>query len=195
MNHHLEPGQLVDLARSLVAEDETAASNRHLEECTRCRTALDRLSLVVRATAVDSTIPTAALREVESLADSGEAPAAGAIGGRLVFDNVLAPREAGVRSLSPDRHLLFEADQWAIDLRLVRSDRALSITGQLANAAAPTRGCKGVAVLAWSRDGVVGRGLTGSFGEFSIACPDVAPLTLEIRSSPAITIGIPPARA
>ena len=31
--------------------------------------------------------------------------------------------------------------------------------------------------------------------EFSIACPDVAPLTLEIRSSPAITIGIPPARA
>jgi len=77
----------------------------------------------------------------------------------------------------------------------VRSDRALSITGQLANAAAPTRGCKGVAVLAWSTDGVVGRGLTGSFGEFSIACPDVVPLTLEIRSSPAITIGIPPARA
>jgi hypothetical protein len=195
MNHHLEPGQLVDLARSLVADDEAAELRRHLEECTRCRAALDRLSLVVGATAVESAIPAVTLREVEALADSWAAPAEGAIGGRLVFDNVLEPREAGVRSLSPDRHLLFEADQWAIDLRLVRSDRALSITGQLANAAAPTRGCKGVAVLAWSQDGVVARGLTGSFGEFSIACPDVAPLTLEIRSSPAITIGIPPARA
>jgi hypothetical protein len=100
-----------------------------------------------------------------------------------------------VRGTTFDRHLLFEADQWAVDLRLVRRERALSITGQLANAAAPTRGCTGVAVLAWSAEGIVGRGLTGSFGEFTIACPDIAPLTLEIRSSPAITIGIPPARA
>jgi hypothetical protein len=194
--NHLDPGQLVDLARSLVADDEAAALHEHLEECTRCRAALDRLSLVVHAAARDSAIPAATLREVEALADAWAAPAAGAIGGRLVFDNVIEPRELGVRGgVSPDRHLLFEADQWAIDLRLVRSERALSITGQLANAAAPTRGCTGVAVLAWSTDGVVGRGLTGSFGEFTIACPDVAPLTLEIRSSPAITIGIPPARA
>jgi hypothetical protein len=71
----------------------------------------------------------------------------------------------------------------------------VSITGQIANALAPSRGCTGVAVLAWSADGVVGRSITGSFGEFTIACPDVAPLTLEIRSSPAVTIGIPPARA
>ena len=193
--NHLEPGQLVDLARSLVADEEAAALHRHLEECARCRAALERLSLVVHAAAMDSAVPAVTLREVEALADSWAAPAAGAIGGRLVFDNVIESRELGVRGASPDRHLLFEADQWAIDLRLVRSERALSITGQLANAAAPTRGCTGVAVLAWSTDGVVGRGLTGSFGEFTIACPDVAPLTLEIRSSPAITIGIPPARA
>lgn len=193
--NHLEPAELVDLARDLIADEEAAPLRRHLEECGRCRAALDRLSLAVRAAHVDASLPAAAVREAHALAADWSSPSTEAIGGRLVFDTVLEPREAGVRGTALDRHLLFEADQWAIDLRLVRSERALSITGQLANALAPTRGCTGVAVLAWSTQGVVGRGLTGSFGEFTIACPDVSPLTLEIRSSPAITIGIPPARA
>ena len=193
--NHLEPGQLVDLARGLVGEDEASAMRPHLEDCGSCRAAFDRLLLVVNAARVDSSMPVAMVHEAEDLAGDWSPLSTGAIGGRLVFDTVLEPREAGVRGSALDRHLLFEADQWAIDLRLVRSERALSITGQLANAAAPTRGCTGVAVLAWSTEGVVGRGLTGSFGEFTIACPDVVPLTLEIRSSPAITIGIPPARA
>jgi hypothetical protein len=193
--NHLEPAELVDLARGLITGDEAAPLRRHLEDCGRCRGALDRLCLVVRAARVDASMPAAAVCEAEALAAAWSSPSPDAIGGRLVFDNVLEPREAGVRGSAFDRHLLFEADQWAIDLRLVRSERALSITGQLANAAAPTRGCTGVAVLAWSTEGVVGRGLTGSFGEFTIACPDVVPLTLEIRSSPAVTIGIPPARA
>jgi hypothetical protein len=192
--NHLEPAQLVDLARGLVGEDQAAVMRLHLDECGGCRAALDRLLLVVNAARAVSAVPAAAVREAIALA-AWSAPLVDAIGGRLVFDNLLEPLTAGVRGTSFDRHLLFEADHWAVDLRLVRSERALSITGQLANAAAPTRGCTGVAVLAWSTEGVVGRGLTGSFGEFTIACPDVAPLTLEIRSSPAITIGIPPARA
>jgi len=193
--NHIEPAELVDLARDLVAEDEAAPLRRHLEECGRCRTALERVSLVVRAARADTSMPSAAVRDAEALAAEWSSPSPEAIGARLVFDNVLQPREAGVRGTALDRHLLFEADHWAVDLRLVRSDRTLSITGQLANAAAPSSGCRGVAVLAWSSEGVVGRGLTGSFGEFTIACPNVAPLTLEIRSTPAITIGIPPARA
>ena len=192
--NHLEPGQLVDLARGLLAEDEAAALRPHLDACASCRAALDRLSLVTRAASPSSFVPEDVVRAAEDLAEVWSAPLTESIGGRLVFDNFIQPQIAGVRGASLDRHLLFEADQWAVDLRLVRSDRALSITGQLANAVAPTRGCTGVAVLAWSPEGVVGRGLTGSFGEFTLACPDVAPLTLEIRSSPAITIGIPPAR-
>jgi anti-sigma factor RsiW len=191
---HLEAGQLVDLARGLIEDGEAAALRPHLDDCDRCRAALDRLSLVVRTARAASSVPASAVREANALTAAPPSQAFGAIGARLVFDNFLQPLMAGVRGTAQDRHLLFEADHWAIDLRVVRSDRALSITGQLANAAAPTQGCAGVAVLAWSTDGVVGRGLTGSLGEFMIACPDVAHLTLEIRSSPAITIGIPPAR-
>jgi hypothetical protein len=191
---HLEAGQLVDLARGLIEDAEAAAMRPHLDECDRCRAALDRLSLIVRTARAASSVPAAAVREANTLAAAPPSQAFGAIGARLVFDNFLQPLMAGVRGTAQDRHLLFEADHWAIDLRVVRSDRVLSITGQLANAAAPTQGCGGVAVLAWSTEGVVGRGLTGSLGEFTIACPDVGHLTLEIRSSPAITIGIPPAR-
>jgi anti-sigma factor RsiW len=192
--NHVELGALVDLARGLLEDGEAAALRAHLDECGRCRAAFDRLSLVVRAARAASSVPATAVREADDLAAAPPSPAPGAIGARLVFDNLIQPLAAGVRGTAQDRHLLFEADHWAIDLRVVRSDHALSITGQLANAAAPTEGCAGVAVLAWSTEGVVGRGLTGSLGEFTIACPDVAHLTLEIRSSPAITIGIPPAR-
>jgi anti-sigma factor RsiW len=191
--NHVEPGQLVDLARGLIDESEAAALRPHLDDCDRCRAVLDHLSLVVRAARAAFAVPAAAVREANALAAT-PSPASGAIAARLVFDDIAEPLTAGVRGTAQDRHLLFEADHWAIDLRVVRSDRALSITGQLANAATPTQGCAGVAVLAWSTAGVVGRGLTGSLGEFTIACPDVGPLTLEIRSSPAITIGIPPAR-
>jgi anti-sigma factor RsiW len=192
--NHVEPGQLVDLARGLIDESEAAALRPHLDECDRCRAVLDHLSLVVRAARAASAVPATAVREANALAAAPPSAASGAIAASLVFDDVAEPLTAGVRGTAQDRHLLFEADHWAIDLRVVRSDHALSITGQLANAATPTQGCAGVAVLAWSAAGVVGRGLTGSLGEFTIACPDVGSLTLEIRSSPAITIGIPPAR-
>lgn len=190
---HVEPGPLVDLARGLIDEGEAAAWRPHLDGCDRCRAVLDHLSLVVRA-ARASAVPATAVREANALVTAPPSPASGAIEARLVSDDVVEPLRAGVRGTAQDRHLLFEAEHWAIDLRVVRSERALSITGQLANAAAPTQGCAGVAVLAWSTEGIVARGLTGSLGEFTIACPDVGSLTLEIRSSPAITIGIPPAR-
>jgi hypothetical protein len=192
--NHLDAGQLVDLARGVLAEDEAAPLRPHLDQCERCRADLDRLSMVVRALRV-SEVPSAAVREAKALAAAWSTPEGPTITASIVFDNLFQPLTPGVRGGLEDRHLLFEADHWAIDLRLVRSERALSITGQLANALAPTLGCTGVAVLAWSPEGVVARGLTGSFGEFTIACPDVAPLTLEIRSSPAITIGIPPAHS
>jgi hypothetical protein len=191
---HLEPGQIVDLARGLIEDGEAAALRPHLEECDSCRAALDRMSLVVRAARVASAVPARAVREANALAAAPPSHASGVIEGRLVFDTLVVPLSPGVRGTAQDRHLLFEADHWAIDLRVVRGDHTLSITGQLANAQAPSQGCAGVAVLAWSTEGIVGRGLTGSLGEFTIACPDVGYLTLEIRSSPAITIGIPPVR-
>jgi anti-sigma factor RsiW len=191
--NHLEPGQLVDLARGLIADDEAAALRPHLDGCDRCRAALSRLSLVVRAARLASSVPADAIREVNDLAGAWSQPASPAIDARLVFDTLRQPLAAGVRGGAQDRHLLFEAEHWAVDLRLVRRERALNITGQLANALAPSQGCAGVAVLAWSTAGIIARGLTGSLGEFTIACADIAPLTLEIRSSPAITIGIPPA--
>lgn len=174
---------------------EAAALRPHLDGCDRCRAALDRLSLVVRAARVAASIPAAAVREANALAEEPTGPPPPLIRARLVFDNLFHPLPAGVLGGAHDHHLLFEADHWAVDLRLVRRERALSITGQLSNALAPARGCAGVAVLAWSAEAVIGRGLTGSWGEFTIACADIAPLTLEIRvSSPAIAIGIPPAR-
>jgi len=131
--NHVELGQLVDLARGLLEDGEAAALRAHLDECGRCRAALDRLSLVVRAARAASSLPATAVREANELAAAPPSPDSGATAARLVFDDVAEPLTAGVRGIAQDRHLLFEADHWAIDLRVVRSDRALSITGQLVN--------------------------------------------------------------
>ena len=194
--NHLVPGQLVDLARGLLPDGDAAALRPHLDGCDACRAAFDRLSLVVRAARADVAVPAEAVAQATAVAEQWSQPLSDVIRGRLVFDNLLHPLQEGARGGVPDRHILFEAQQWAVDLRLVRREKALSIVGQLANAMAPTRGCVGVPVLAWSEQAVVGRGLTGPWGEFTITCADV-PITLEIRvAAPAIAIAIgsPPAQ-
>ena len=190
---HPSPGLLVDLARGLSPHADVLRP--HLDDCDRCRGALDRLQLLVRVARIGSRVPALAVGDARALAGRWTKAPAVVEPARLVLDDVL-PLPTGLRATSrEDRHLLFEAAEWAIDLRLQRRDEALSITGQLANAMAPTRGCVGVAILARSPEAVIGRGLTGPLGEFTITCADVSPLTLEIRvTSPAIAIGIPPAR-
>ena len=194
---HLVPGQLVDLARGLLPEGDAAALGPHLDGCDECRAAFDRLSLVVRAARAALSVPAAAVEEATDLAAQWSQPLSDVIRARLVFDNLLHPLTEGARGGSRDRHVLFEAQQWAVDLRLVRREKALSIIGQLANATAPTRGCAGVPVLAWSAKAVVARGLTGPWGEFTITCADISSITLEIRvAAPSISIAIdiPPAQ-
>jgi hypothetical protein len=173
---HPSPGLLVDLARGTSRHTDVLRS--HLDGCEPCRRALDRFHVLVRAAGIAHEIPPHAPMTIAHVVLNDRSPPAGLRG---------RDRE--------DRHLLFEAAPWAIDLRVQRRNGALNITGQLANATSPMRGCAGVPVLARSPDAVVGRGLTGSLGEFTIACADVSPLTLEIRVSyPGIAIGIPPPR-
>jgi hypothetical protein len=189
---HLTPAQIIDVARGLPTGVQPVA---HLAVCDRCRQAVDRFRQVVAAVRAAG-VPESALREAKALAADWPEPALPLITGRLVFDNALEPATPGVRGTTHDRHLLVEADPWAVDLRLVRRERTVSITGQLANAQTPTQGCVGVPVLARSADGVVGRDRTGTFGEFTITCADAAQLKLEIRvSSATIAIAIPPARS
>jgi hypothetical protein len=186
---HPEPGELVDLARQLLGEDDERHVRQHLEACARCRRAVERLSLLV-AVARRAQPPADAVRRVEALGKAPFQPTE-LLPARTIFDNLLEPLPAGMRGTVRDRHLLFEAGDWTVDVRLDRGPGRTALTGQLAHALS-SRPCSGVAVLARSDETVVGRALTGAWGEFTLDCGDCSPLRVEVLvPGPAIAIDLP----
>jgi hypothetical protein len=186
---HPEAGELVDLARQILGEADERHVRQHLEDCARCRRAFERLSILVTV-ARGAAPPADVVRRVETL---GAAPLkrTDLLRARAIFDNLLEPLPAGMRGTVRDRHLLFEAGDWTVDVRLDREPGRTALTGQLAHALS-SRSCSGIAVLARSEETVVARALTGAWGEFTLDCGDCSPLTVEVLvPAPAIAIDLP----
>jgi hypothetical protein len=187
---HPEPARLLDLARGVLTEAEAGPVWQHVDHCGGCRLSLDRLSLVLRAIAAKG--PSSdALERACTVASPVTPPSM--VRARLVFDNLLRPMPAGIRGGGGDRHLLFEAGHWMVDLRLSPGEGTLGLTGQLANSFTPSRPSPGVPILARSGEAIIGRTLTTAWGEFSLDCGGVTPLTLEVLVAPsAIEIQVTP---
>jgi hypothetical protein len=190
---HADPGELVDYARQLLAGDAEHRVRAHLEGCVPCRRAFERLSLLVRVARGARAADEEAVRRVEAVvATSRPTPLVRA---RTIFDNLLQPLPAGVRGTVRDRHLLFEAGDWTVDVRLDQRPGRTSLTGQLAHSVS-ARPCSGVPVLARWEGQVVGRALTGSWGEFTLDCDERSPLTVELLvPATGIAIELPPREA
>ena len=190
---HAEPGQLVDLARGVLAQSDAAFVHAHVEGCAQCHAVLERLSLLVRAAAPPASDLADAVRRVRALGPPAERRGPALVRARLVFDNLLQPLPAGIRGAAADRHIVFETDHWTVDLRLTPREHAVGITGQLMHALAMSQPCSDVAVVARSGEAVVGRTVTGAWGEFMLDCADPAALRLEILvPPPGIEIAVAP---
>ncbi len=192
---HAEPGELVDLAREILPPNDEARVRRHLEACAGCRRSFERLSLVVQVARHSSTLPDDVVRRVRALAAGAQRAPSAPLRARLIFDSFLQPLPSGVRGETPARHLVFRAGDWSVDIRLGSGVGATGLIGQLASIAS-SEPCHGIAVVTRSEELVVGRALTGPWGEFTLDCDVLRPFTLEILvAALPIEIDLPPTRA
>ncbi len=140
--------------------------------------ALGRVAAVGRWDA-ENPVPDAAVRIAKaagSLRRRGSAaaePRSSSILKRLPFkvvaDSLHQTAGAGARDLhSSYRHIVFEAEGYSVDVRLEheREPAGTVVLGQLMRHGGEVRPVKEVPVLLVTDDKIVGRGLTGEFGEF-----------------------------
>lgn len=171
---HLTLDQITDRALGLADEATRERIERHLATgCRRCNRMAEMIALVRRVTAFDAAHQpgAGALRTVKALGGfQRRRRRKRRVRMRLSFDSYLQPATAGLRNLAQEsRHLVFYAQEYALDLRLdcERSARDLVVVGQLMNRDQGPIG--GAAAYLLAGEEVVSHATTGGLGEFHMA--------------------------
>lgn len=145
--------------------------------------------------------PAEALRGAKvlgSLLPSGDAGWLARLRSLLVFDSAAAPLAYGVRDLgheagAGDRQLIFQSDEYFVDLRLEQEPAGDSwvVVGQLLYEKDGVAPLSGVSMLATSEDRFVARARTGELGEFQAEGLPSADLRLLFLVSDEICLEVP----
>jgi hypothetical protein len=129
---HFDDAAWCDFVKDVLPSPQQEVMQAHLDTgCKRCRAVLDRWRQVVQlANQERSFVPPddsvrVAKSQFTALATLGNFQV------RLVFDSLLQPANAGVRGAPSARQLLFETDEFSIDLRLDPQPAGVSLIGQI----------------------------------------------------------------
>ena len=169
--------QLLDYARGLAAEAESAAIEAHLAAgCRKCGRTADLLHKLAAAARSDAhlQIPDYALRSARSicvLQQPEKVQILPSIPARLVYDSFREPLPAGVRSQQRlSRQLFYQAGDYSLDLRFEneRGSSRVALVGQIENRHQPEKRLSNVPVLLVSGKQIRAQVVSNSLGEFQI---------------------------
>jgi len=164
---HFSEASWTDFARNLVSKVERMAMQKHLDDgCEKCTATLRTWESVLSVAENESILapPDDVIRIVKSFAVAPEA----SLGVRLVFDSNLQPAAAGIRGSISARQLLFQTDQYYIDLRLEprrESDRGF-LVGQVMNRSGNDWVAQGISVRLKTGKLPLAETTANQFGEF-----------------------------
>ena len=133
---HLSRSQLTDLAEGRLPEAAAAVARSHVAACAQCAAELSELERVIglmRGYAMESAPDYVIHRAIRLLRQRRPlAPPRRRLAALLGFDSRQQPTLATVRSGQPlARMLLFNAEPYAINLRIMPSGDSWSLTGQV----------------------------------------------------------------
>jgi len=191
---HFSSHQWADFVRNVSGDKEKAEMQAHLETgCKRCSKALGAWSRVRDAFAREQSYrpPENVVRTAKTLvAIAGRTE--GVPIARLLFDSLLAPALAGVRSgASAPRQMLFGIGDYRIDVRIERSANTMTLTGQMLVSTDPARPVRDVAVKLTKGRETLAISRTNEFGEFELDSSLTGDLHLEFAIPQGMPIRIP----
>jgi hypothetical protein len=176
---HYTTEQWADFARGLVAGNDKMLMQKHLDGCEQCT---GEMTLWKRVSDVAKQQPAIELSEgavryakavFAAQKPQAETEAAPTMA-QLLFDSLMAPATAGVRSaaMAGSRQMLFGLGDHRIDLRMepqLDSDR-VTIMGQLLDSANPSQSFGKVPVHLHLGNKLVATSETNDLGEFHLEC-------------------------
>src|SRR3989442_4232879 len=174
---HPNMAQLLDYARGLAAEAESAAIEAHLAAgCRKCGRTADLLHKLAAAArnASHLQIPDYALRSARSicvLQQPEKVQILPRIPARLLYDSFREPLPAGVRSQQRlSRQLFYQAGDYSLDLRFEneRGSSRVALVGQIENRHHPEKRVSNAPVLLVSGKQILAQVVSNSLGEFQM---------------------------
>jgi hypothetical protein len=168
---HFDDEACADFARSAASPDDTVAMQQHLAAgCRKCEAMLKMWQSVTSVTEQELTYlpPDDQVRVAKSLLPSAAVHAQPNLSVRLVFDSVLQPTAAGFRGYVATRQLLYETDQYFIDLRLEpqRNSDRFALVGQVLDRSRRGMASHGQMVRLLRRNLPLEQTVINEFGEF-----------------------------
>jgi hypothetical protein len=168
---HLSDEEAVNFVNQVMSVEKQVETRKHLDSgCKRCAETVATWQRVREASSVEAEYqpPAGVVRIAKAaFAATGLEKASGGI--KLLFDSILQPAVAGVRSMSSDtRQLLYGIGPYLIDLYISAKPggKSISVTGQLMNSKFPERILNAVPIVVGNGTGTVVLAKTNTFGEF-----------------------------
>jgi hypothetical protein len=196
MMRHFSSEEWADFVRNTLKAKDKRAMQAHLEDgCKRCAGALAAWTRVRQMAVRESSYepPEAAVKAMKGLIAIHGRPAPAPIA-KLLFDSLLAPATAGVRSAATvARQMLYGIEDYRVDLRLepnFDTDQVL-LVGQVLNAADAEKNVGHVHVALLRSGKVLGSSKSNEFGEFHLECDLAGRLELEVRLPRGAIVRIP----
>jgi hypothetical protein len=189
---HFSESSWADFVRNLVSETTRMTMQKHLDDgCERCIATLRTWENVLSVAQGESVLtpPGDVVRVVKSFTVAPEASP----GVRLVFDSNLQPAAAGIRGSISARQLLFQTDQYYIDLRLEprrESDRGF-LVGQVMNRSGNDWVAQGVSVRLRTGKLPLAETTANQFGEFQFEFEAAADLCISIAQDQDTEVVLP----
>jgi len=189
---HFDITQWTDFARGVAGDANRAKMEAHLSSgCRRCRGTLDlvqRIATTAQAEALYSP-PDPVVRCAKAISAllRPQGSSVSRLMMRLAYDSFRDPAPIGIRTEDRvSRHTLFEAGNFALDLRLEqeKGSRLTTLVGQLTNREEPDGSLDEAPVLLMTKKEIVAHAVYNRFGEFQMDYPSSRDLRLCISVNP-----------
>ena len=195
---HFSSEEGVDFVNGTLKPERREEMQKHLDSgCRRCSQAVELWQRVRRGVAAEPAFqPPADLLRIANAAFGTRDVDSAPCGFELLFDSLLQPAMAGVRSISANsstRQLLYGVGDYLLDLYIApkSAGKSIGVTGQLLSAKNPELILKAVPIVVSNRKGTSVVAVTNHFGEFQAEVDNAGDLELRLPTSEGKDITIP----
>lgn len=194
ISRHGTADAAVDAGRGLSSPRGSAAAGAHLTSCARCRENLNlwKSFAVVTQRLREAEPPEDAVGKVKALAlgPSRVTPLT-RMKTALSYESLwVPPAAAGARGAVSDQ-VVYQAEEFSVDLRVSRERARVVIVGQITNVRRPTKRFPQVPVTLLAEDEVVVRALSNERGEFHVEHREQERMWIEVAPQEGRLIRIP----
>ena len=194
-SRHVPVGAILDASRGVIALTAESEVQKHVDSCAACRGKVSTWKAFAGLTRrlQEADPPEETVARAKALAPGRpRVTALTRLKAALSYDSSFFPLPAGVRGASMPDQVVYQAEEFAVELRVSRQQsREMVIVGQITNVEQPAKRLPDVPVTLLVGDRVAVRALSNAWGEFHLEHDERDRMRIEVAPEEGRIIRIP----